>query len=88
MIVEARTPGTVIYGTPAQFRRAAARLGTEEPRVCVEAIDAMAEAVEYVFDNDLCHCNHPLHHGVVCRVCGPTCVDLCFSDVRCMAHDS
>ena len=45
MIVEARTPGTVIYGTPAQFRRAAARLGTEEPYVCVEAIDAMAEAV-------------------------------------------
>jgi hypothetical protein len=46
VIVEARTPGTVIYGTPAQFRRAAARLGTEEPRVCVDAIDAMADSLE------------------------------------------
>jgi hypothetical protein len=46
VIVEARTPGTVIYGTPAQFRRAAVRLGTEEPRVCVQAIDAMALSLE------------------------------------------
>jgi hypothetical protein len=53
MIVEAHTTGTIVYGTPAQFRRAAVRLGTEEPRVCVQAIDAMAEAIErfngYVF---------------------------------------
>jgi hypothetical protein len=44
--VEAILPGMTVRGTPAQFRRAAARLGTEEPRVCVEAIDAMADAVK------------------------------------------
>ena len=49
MIVEASIPGTTVYGTPAQFRRAAVRLGTEEPRVCVQAIDAMADAIEYAF---------------------------------------
>ena len=46
MIVEAHTPGTIVYGTPAQFRRAAEKLGTDEPRVCVQAIDAMAMAAE------------------------------------------
>jgi hypothetical protein len=46
VIVEAILPGMTVRGTPAQFRRAAARLGTEEPRVCVEAIDAMADSIE------------------------------------------
>ena len=46
MTVEAILPGMTVRGTPAQFRRAAARLGTEEPRVCVEAIDAMADSLE------------------------------------------
>jgi hypothetical protein len=49
VIVEASIPGTTVYGTPAQFRRVAVRLGTEEPRVCVQAIDAMADAIEYAF---------------------------------------
>ena len=47
MTVEAIFPGLTVRGTPAQFRRAAVRLGTEEPYVCVEAIDAMADAVKY-----------------------------------------
>ena len=58
MIVEARTPGTVIYGTPAQFRRAAARAFSwriadpvarqkfSEPEICAQAIDAMADSLE------------------------------------------
>jgi hypothetical protein len=46
VIVEAHTPGTIVYGTPAQYRRVAAKLETEEPIECVNALDAMADALE------------------------------------------
>ena len=59
MIVEASIPGTTVYGTPAQFRRAAVRLGTEEPRVCVDAIDAMAFCIEASF-GDVWHTTIPV----------------------------